>query len=335
MTGFTRRGSARWRRRSTSLGEVYVVAPDREQSAVGHALTLHRPLRVDQVGERRFAVNGTPSDCVNLARARPLAGAARARGRRASTTARTSGDDVTYSGTVSAAMEGTLLGVPSMAVSQAERRGGGLRGGGPRWRSWWPRASSSKGCPAKTLLNVNVPRGEVSGIRMTRLGHRVYREKVIQEVDPRGRPYYWIGAGPPEWAEDEASDIAAVHAGLRLGDAAAPGPHALRRAGPHGGVGGRPQRAVEEAPAVIGRQDAEAGSQRFARERERMVEEQVVGARGHRPAGARGDAARAAPPVRGRGAAGPGLRGPPAADRGRADDLAALHRRPDDRAARP
>jgi 5'-nucleotidase len=70
-----------------------------------------------------------------------------------------------------------------------------------------------EGLPAKTLLNVNVPRGEVRGVRMTRLGHRVYREKVVQEMDPRGRPYYWIGAGPPEWREDEASDIAAVHDG--------------------------------------------------------------------------------------------------------------------------
>ena len=116
-----------------SLGEVFVVAPDREQSAVGHALTLHRPLRVDQVGERRYAVNGTPSDCVNLGvlgllPERPCSW------RRASTTARTSGDDVTYSGTVSAAMEGTLLGVPSMAVSQSEGDGGGVRGRGRGWR---------------------------------------------------------------------------------------------------------------------------------------------------------------------------------------------------------
>src|SRR5215475_1175929 len=101
------------------LGEVYVVAPDREQSAVGHALTLHRPLRVVQVAERRFAVNGTPSDCVNLAvlgflPERPVLVAS------GINHGSNLGDDVTYSGTVSAAMEGTLLGVPAMAVSQAE-----------------------------------------------------------------------------------------------------------------------------------------------------------------------------------------------------------------------
>src|SRR5262249_37093759 len=100
------------------LGDVYVLAPEREQSACGHALTLHRPLRVEQLGERRFAVNGTPSDCVNLGvlgflPERPvliLSGINHGSNL---------GDDVTYSGTVSAAMEGTLLGVPSIAVSMA------------------------------------------------------------------------------------------------------------------------------------------------------------------------------------------------------------------------
>ena len=119
------RRAARWR----ALGEVFVVAPDREQSAVGHALTLHRPLRVDRVGERRFAVNGTPSDCVNLGvlGLLPEPPVLVVSGINHGSNL---GDDVTYSGTVSAAMEGTLLGVPSMAVSQAERRRGGLRGGG-------------------------------------------------------------------------------------------------------------------------------------------------------------------------------------------------------------
>jgi 5'-nucleotidase len=195
-----------------SLGEVFVVAPDREQSAVGHALTLHRPLRVDQVGERRFAVNGTPSDCVNLGvlGLLPEPPVLVVSGINHGSNL---GDDVTYSGTVSAAMEGTLLGVPSMAVSQAEGEVAGFEAAG-RVAQLVAARLLVEGLPAKTLLNVNVPRGDVSGIRMTRLGHRVYREKVIQEVDPRGRPYYWIGVGPPEWREDEASDIAAVHAGL-------------------------------------------------------------------------------------------------------------------------
>ena len=194
------------------LGEVYVVAPDREQSAVGHALTLHRPLRVDRVAERKFSVNGTPSDCVNLAvlGLLPEPPVLVASGVNHGTNL---GDDVTYSGTVSAAMEGTLLGVPSMAVSQAEPDTDGFDVAAPVARAVATRLLV-EGLPAKTLLNVNVPRGEVKGIRLTRLGHRVYREKVIREVDPRGRPYYWIGAGPPEWAEDTGADIAAVHGGF-------------------------------------------------------------------------------------------------------------------------
>src|SRR5215475_13506696 len=194
------------------LGDVYVVAPDREQSAVGHALTLHRPLRVTQIAERRFSVNGTPSNYVNLAvlgllPERPVLVAS------GINHGSNLGDDVTYSGTVSAAMEGTLLGVPSMAVSQSEPETDGFDGAGPVARAVATRLLV-EGLPAKTLLNVNVPRGEVKGIRLTRLGHRVYREKVIREVDPRGRPYYWIGAGPPEWAEDTGADIAAVHGGF-------------------------------------------------------------------------------------------------------------------------
>jgi len=189
-----------------------VVAPDREQSAVGHALTLHRPLRVTTVGERRFSVNGTPSDCVNLAvlgllPERPVLVAA------GINHGSNLGDDVTYSGTVSAAMEGTLLGVPSMAVSQSDPETGTLDGAQAVAKLVASRVLV-EGLPGKTLLNINVPAGPLAGIRMTRLGHRVYQEKVVRETDPRGLPYYWIGAGPPVWSEDEASDIAAVHRGM-------------------------------------------------------------------------------------------------------------------------
>jgi 5'-nucleotidase len=210
--GIHARGLAVLAEALAEIGEVYVVAPDREQSAVGHALTLHRPLRVDRVAERRYAVNGTPSDCVNLAvlGLLPEPPVLVASGINHGTNL---GDDVTYSGTVSAAMEGTLLGVPSMAVSQADPEAdGGFDVAGAVARAVAMRLLV-EGLPAKTLLNVNVPRGEIKGIRLTRLGHRVYREKVIREVDPRGRPYYWIGAGPPEWAEDASADIAVVHDG--------------------------------------------------------------------------------------------------------------------------
>ncbi|MEK6529818.1 MAG: 5'/3'-nucleotidase SurE [candidate division NC10 bacterium] len=193
------------------LGDVYVVAPEREQSTVGHALTLHRPLRVDRLAERRFAVNGTPSDCVNLAVLGLLP---------AEPTLVVSGinhgsnlgDDVTYSGTVSAAMEGTLLGIPSIAVSLVGPEQGGFGEAGKIARLIAMR-TLVEGLPAKTLLNVNVPGGRPKGIRFTRLGHRVYKEKMVEEKDPRGKTYYWIGAGPPLWDDREATDIIAVQDG--------------------------------------------------------------------------------------------------------------------------
>lgn len=194
------------------LGEVQVVAPDREQSAVGHALTLHRPLRVEQVSERWSAVNGTPSDCVNLAVLGLLAErpALLVSGINHGSNL---GDDVTYSGTVAAAMEGALLGVPSMAVSQVEPSTAGFEAAAEVARLVAARVLV-EGLPRQTLLNVNVPPGRPAGIRVTRLGRRVYRDKAVRDVDPRGRPYYWIGAGAPEWDEDEDSDIAAIRSGF-------------------------------------------------------------------------------------------------------------------------
>ncbi|MBI4609593.1 MAG: 5'/3'-nucleotidase SurE [Candidatus Rokubacteria bacterium] len=193
------------------LGDVYVVAPDRERNAVGHALTLHRPLRVERMGERRFAVNGTPSDCVNLGilgllpRAPSLVVAGINHGSNL-------GDDVTYSGTVAAAMEGALLGVPALAVSLLDPEAAAFDQAARIARLIAARVLV-EGLPPKTLLNVNVPAGPVKGIRLTRLGHRVYKEKVVEETDPRGRTYYWIGAGPPVWEDREATDIGAVRQG--------------------------------------------------------------------------------------------------------------------------
>src|SRR5436189_3778946 len=191
------------------LGDAYVLAPEREQSACGHALTLHRPLRVDRLGERRFAVNGTPSDCVNLGvlgflAERPVLVVA---GVNHGTNL---GDDVTYSGTVSAAMEGTLLGVPSIAVSLVE--GDELEHAARVARHVAMRVLV-EGLPPMTLLNINVPAGVPKGVRVTRLGHRVYSGKIVEQADPRGRPHYWIGAGPPAWDALDGTDMGAVHEG--------------------------------------------------------------------------------------------------------------------------
>jgi 5'-nucleotidase len=195
-----------------AVGEVYVVAPDRERSAVGHALTLHRPLRVEPLGPRRFAVNGTPTDCVNLGilGMLPVRPDVVVAGVNAGSNL---GDDVTYSGTVSAAMEGRLLGVPAVAVSLA---------GAVEAPDYRPAARAAAdlvrhllarrgdGVP---LLNVNVPPGRPRGFRVTRLGRRVYSDKVIARRDPRGKLYYWIGAGRPAWEAGDDTDVAAVEAG--------------------------------------------------------------------------------------------------------------------------
>jgi 5'/3'-nucleotidase len=191
------------------LGDVYVVAPEREQSACGHALTLHRPLRVVEVRERWFAVNGTPSDCVNLGVLGflPEAPVLVASGINHGSNL---GDDVTYSGTVSAAMEGTLLGVPSIAFSLVD--GGDFAAAATVARAVAARVLV-EGLPRKTLLNVNVPPGTPRGLRVTRLGHRVYSDKVVEQSDPRGRTHYWIGAGEPRWEGLEGTDMGAVHEG--------------------------------------------------------------------------------------------------------------------------
>jgi 5'-nucleotidase len=191
------------------LGEVWVIAPEREQSACGHALTLHRPLRTVTLAERRVAVNGTPSDCVNLGvlgflPERPVLIAS------GINHGGNLGDDVTYSGTVSAAMEGTLLGVPSMAVSLLA--GGELADAAHVARTVAMRILVD-GLPRKTLINVNVPPQSPRGIRVTRLGHRVYSDKIVEQSDPRGRTHYWIGAGDPAWEALDGTDMGAIHEG--------------------------------------------------------------------------------------------------------------------------
>ncbi|HEY5648804.1 MAG TPA: 5'/3'-nucleotidase SurE [Nitrospiria bacterium] len=198
------------------LGEVWVVAPDRERSAAGHSLTLHKPLRVHREGPREVSVNGTPTDCVNLAvnqilKRRPhvvVSGI---------NMGANLGDDVTYSGTVSAAMEGTILGIPSIALSQlgdisfrfdaASRVAGRL----VRW-------VHRNGLPPDTLLNVNIPNlspVKIKGIRVTKLGKRIFDPNtIIEKKDPRGRTYYWIGGNRLQWEAGRDTDNAAINDGM-------------------------------------------------------------------------------------------------------------------------
>jgi 5'-nucleotidase len=193
----------------SQVGDVFTVAPDQERSAAGHSLTLQHPLRAKQVGERRWSVDGTPTDCVNwgvlhlLKDERPrllFSGI---------NLGLNLGDDVTYSGTVSAAFEGTLIGISSVAVSQ-EIETGFTFDAAAEFAVRLAGRLLEQPLPPGTLVNVNVPAGESRGVRVVRQGRRRYGETVIEKQDPRGRPYYWIGATMPQGELEQGTDLAAV-----------------------------------------------------------------------------------------------------------------------------
>ena len=175
------------------LGKVYVVAPDKECSAMAHSLTLHRRLRVDEVREGYFAVDGTPADCVNLAMChilpeRPdmIASGINRGGNM--------GEDITYSGTVSAAFEGAFYGIPSFAISLVSKDDFKFRTAAS-FALRVARFILKNGLPKDTFLNINVPNLDEDGVksyRVTKQGRRVYGDAVVEEVDPEGEKYYWI-----------------------------------------------------------------------------------------------------------------------------------------------
>lgn len=197
--------------------DVWVVAPEEEQSGAGHSLTLRRPLRLRNYGDRRYGVDGTPTDSVLMAIGhllrdhKPdlvLSGVNRGGNL---------GEDVTYSGTVAAAMEGTLLGRPSIALSLLI---------GPSNKAKWDtaetllpdliRSLATIGWPKNTLINVNIPDlapDAVKGVRVVGLGRRKLGEQLEERFDPRGYPYYWIGPMREEEASRDDTDIACAYGG--------------------------------------------------------------------------------------------------------------------------
>lgn len=197
-----------------ALGRVYTVAPETEQSAMSHAMTLARPLRMRQLDESRFAVDGTPVDCVYIAL--HLEGVLPARPDVVVSGINHGlnlGSDVFYSGTVAAAREGALRGVPSVAVSL--QSGGDLDAASMiacKVVSALLEARPHHGGPPP-LLNVNVPAGRVRGVRATTLGPRLYEEIVEMRTDPRGRTYLWLGGPSVAHPPSEGTDTAAHEAG--------------------------------------------------------------------------------------------------------------------------
>jgi len=192
------------------LGEVWVVAPESQQSAASHAISLHRPLRIREVRPRWFAVDGTPTDCSYIAINHIMKSRRPAIAVSGINHGPNLADDVTYSGTVAAAMEASILGVPAIAVSLATRHGFAFATAA-RFARELVRAALAQPLPASMLLNVNVPPGEVSGYAVTRLGKHSYGTDVVEKSDPRGRPYYWIGGSEYSHEDIPGSDCNAVY----------------------------------------------------------------------------------------------------------------------------
>lgn len=195
------------------LAETFVVAPDRERSAAAHSLTIHKPLKIQEIGDHIFSVTGTPTDCVAV-------GAEKILPRRPDLVLSginhgpNLGDDLTYSGTVSAALEGTIMTIPSMAISLAVENSAE-----PHFETAAHIATKiaeyvlEHSLPFDTLLNVNVPNvrtDEVKGIRFTRQGKRLYEGSIQETYSPWGEKYFWIGGGTPRWEHGEDTDITAV-----------------------------------------------------------------------------------------------------------------------------
>lgn len=195
------------------LGEVVIVAPQTEASAVGHALTLRRPLRVERIAEDVFAVDGTPTDCVNIAidqiltHKPDLIVSGINKGFNI-------GDDVTYSGTVAGALEGALLGFPAIAVSQQFTREVFDFTTAAAFATQMAEALLEQPLPSRTFLNINVPTGPVRGVRTTVQARRNHITKVAQRLDPRQRPYFWIEEASDDWDFEEHSDHNAVRSGF-------------------------------------------------------------------------------------------------------------------------
>lgn len=197
--------------------DVWVVAPETEQSAAGHSLTIRRPLRIREVSTQRYAIDGTPTDCVLLAVNEIMKGNPPDLMLSGINRGGNLGEDVTYSGTVAAAMEGTLLGIPSVAVSLVvtDRKG-------PRWataENWVPKVLkqlAKHAWPQNVLINVNIPdvsTRSVTGVEVNRQGRRKIGGELVEGKDPRGDSYFWIGAQRAEDRFSKDTDLEAVHRG--------------------------------------------------------------------------------------------------------------------------
>jgi len=195
------------------LGDVIIVAPTEEASAIGHALTLKRPLRLEPIRERVYGVDGTPTDCVNIAITQVYAGKLPDLVVSGINKGWNLGDDVTYSGTVAGALEAALLGIPGLAISLARTRSEYDFSYSARAAAAIAGSMFRKPLPPWTFLNVNVPKGHPKGFRTTVQAKRNHITEVLVRDDPKGRPYFWIDEGQNEWEPHDRSDYQAVRDG--------------------------------------------------------------------------------------------------------------------------
>ena len=196
------------------VGEVYVVAPASEQSGASHSLTLARPLRIRQIDENHWTVDGTPTDCVTLALNQILPEELRpdicVSGINHGANL---GDDASYSGTVAGALEATILGVPGIAFSLAANRDQDFTESAVVARNVVTRALT-EGIPEFTLLNVNIPKGVPKGIKVAKQGFKSARPVISEKIDPRGKPYYWIGEVRDGFRAEGGTDFEAIDEGF-------------------------------------------------------------------------------------------------------------------------
>jgi 5'-nucleotidase len=196
-----------------AIGDVTVVAPASEQSASAHSLTLTRPLRLRKLDDQHYSVDGTPTDCVVLALTKIMADNLPDLVVSGINYGANLGDDVTYSGTVAGALEASIFKLPGIAVSLATRSDFNFTFAA-EFAAKLAAKVLQEGLPPGVLLNVNVPPGEIRGARWAQQGIKTVRSLIHEGIDPRGRPYYWIGEQQTAWQETGDSDYAAIEAGL-------------------------------------------------------------------------------------------------------------------------
>ena len=195
------------------IGDVYVVAPQTEMSGASHSLTLARPLRIRQLDDRHWTVDGTPTDCVTLALNQILSADEQPHICCSGINHGANlGDDATYSGTVAGALESTILGVPGLAFSLVAYRDHDFTESVRIARQITEKALV-EGIPVGTLLNVNVPKGIAKGIRITKQGFKDARPIITEHIDPRGKLYYWIGELREGFRADGGTDFEAIDEG--------------------------------------------------------------------------------------------------------------------------